>query len=86
MYERLRTHLEEIGEIIAPELVDTMEKARRAGEFFRRQDLDILLVFPFGYTPGMCVLPAVEKVDVPIRLPCAHEGVQFPEVFAHFSA
>ncbi len=77
MYERLRAHLQQIGEIIAPELVDTMEKARRAGEFFRRQDLDILLVFPFGYTPGMCVLPALENVDVPIRLLNAHEDSSY---------
>jgi len=77
MYERLRALLEEIGEIVAPELVDTMEKARRAGEFFRQQDLDILLVFPFGYTPGMCVLPAAEHVDVPIRLLNAHEDSSY---------
>ena len=73
MYEKLRAHLEEIGEIVAPELVDTMEKARQAGEFFRQQDLDVLVVFPFGYTPGMCVLPALEYVDAPIRLLNAHE-------------
>ncbi len=73
MFARLREHLEKIGDIVAPELVNTAEKARQAGAFFRRHDIDILLVFPFGYTPGMCVLPAVEKVDVPLRLLNAHE-------------
>ncbi len=73
MYARLREHLEQIGDIVTPDLVDTMEKARQAGEFFRKQDPDILLVFPFGYAPGMCVLPAVEKVDVPLRLLNSHE-------------
>lgn len=77
MYGRLREHLEGIGEVIAPELVDTMEKARGAGEFFRQHDIDILLVFPFGYTPGMCVLPVVEQVNVPIRLLNAHEDSSY---------
>ncbi len=77
MYAELRGHLEKIGEIIAPDLVDTMEKARQAGEFFRQQDIDILLIFPFGYTPGMCVLPAVEQLDVPIRILNAHEDSSY---------
>jgi L-arabinose isomerase len=77
MYKRLRAHLEEIGEVVSPELVDTEERARKAGEFFQQQDLDILLVFPFGYTPGMCVLPAVENLDVPIRLLNAHEDSSY---------
>ncbi|MCX5649454.1 MAG: hypothetical protein NTX40_10255 [Planctomycetota bacterium] len=77
MYRRLREHLEKIGEIVAPELVDTAEKARQAGAFFRKQDLDILLVFPFGYAPGMCVLPAVEGLDVPLRLLNAHEDSSY---------
>ncbi len=77
MYAKLREHLERIGEVIAPELVDTIEKAREAGEFFRQQDVDILLVFPFGYTPGMCVLPAVERIGAPIRLLNAHEDSSY---------
>ena len=73
MYARLREHLEQIGEVVAPALVDTKEKAQQAGEFFRREAPDILLVFPLGYAPGMCMLPAVQKVDAPIRLLNAHE-------------
>ena len=77
MYAKLRQHLEKIGDVIAPDLVDTKEKAQQAGEFFRQQDIDILLIFPFGYTPSMCVLPAVEKVDVPIRILNAHEDSSY---------
>ena len=57
MYEKLRKRLESIGEVIAPDLVDTKEKAEAAGAFFRTEGVDILLVFPFGYTTGMCVVP-----------------------------
>jgi len=73
MFDRLRGHLEEIGDIVAPELVDTKERALQANEYFRREQPDILLVFPFGYTPGMCVLPAIEGIDVPLRLMNSHE-------------
>jgi len=77
MCAKLVARLKEIGEVVAPELVDTMEKAQRAGEFFRHQDIDILLVFPTGYTTGMCLLPAVEWVHVPIRLINAHEDTSY---------
>ena len=73
MFDRLRASLEEIGEIVAPELVDTKERALKANEYFRREQLDVLLVFPFGYTPGMCVLPAIEGIDVLLRLMNSHE-------------
>jgi len=77
MYRKLRDHLEEIGDVLAPELVDTREKAVAAGEFFHEQDPDILLVFPFGYAPGMCVVPAVQGLDVPIRILNAHEDSSY---------
>jgi len=77
MYAKLRGHLEKIGDVIAPDLVDTAEKARQAGEFFRRQKIDMLLVFPLGYTTGMCLLPVAQAVDVPIRLLNAHEDSSY---------
>ena len=77
MYAKLREHLEAIGEIVAPDLVDTRKKAIAAGEFFSNQNIDILLVFPFGYTPAMCVVPAVEKLNIPIRLLNAHEDSSY---------
>ena len=77
MFEKLRAHLARIGDIVASDLVDTIEKAQKAGEFFRTQDIDILIVFPFGYTPSMCVLPAVQQLDVPIRILNAHEDTSY---------
>ncbi len=77
MYEASKKHFEKIGDVISPGLVDTMEKAQLAGEFFQKQDIDILFIFPFGYTPGMCVLPAVEKLDIPIRILNAHEDSSY---------
>ena len=77
MFAKLRHHLEEIGEIVAPELVDTPQKAESAGRFLASQGIDILLVFPFGYTPGMCLVPVVRGLDVPIRLLNAHEDSSY---------
>ncbi len=77
MYDQLREHLAPLGELVAPDLIDTAEKARAAGEFFRNAQPDIVVVFPFGYTPGMCVLPALESVTVPIRLVNAHEDSSY---------
>jgi L-arabinose isomerase len=73
MYGKLRNRLHVFGEVIAPELVDTPEKARAAVEFFDTHPIDILLIFPFGYTPGMCVAPVASAVSVPIRILNAHE-------------
>jgi L-arabinose isomerase len=73
MFARLRAMLEREGEVIAPELVDSSEKAQQAGELFRRQQVDLVLVFPFGYTPSMNMVPAVRGLEVPIRLLNAHE-------------
>lgn len=77
MCGRLRRHLEGIGEVIAPELVDTPERAVAAGAFFREHPVDILLVFPLGYTTGMCVVPAIADLRVPIRLLNAHEDAAY---------
>ena len=77
MYAKLRENLENIGHIVAPDLVDTMEKAQKAGEFFRQQNIDILIVFPFGYAPSMTVVPAVQMLDVPIRILNAHEDTSY---------
>ena len=73
MYRRLTSMLEKEAEVIAPELVDTPEKAREAGRLFKQQDVDMVLVFPVGYTTSMMLVPAVEEMEVPIRLLNAHE-------------
>ncbi len=73
MYTKLREQLEKTGDVVAPELVDTREKAEAAGLFFQAQNIDILLIFPLGYAPGMCVEPVARKVNVPLRILNAHE-------------
>ena len=73
MYGELRRRLGEFGEVIAPELVDTPEKARAAAGFFSTHPVDILLIFPFGYTTGSCVVPVASAISVPIRILNAHE-------------
>ena len=72
MYEAFRQRLEQIGEVISPGLVDTQEKAWRAGQRFAAEKIDILLVLPLGYTTGIVVLPAVRQVDVPVRILNSH--------------
>jgi len=72
MLAELRRRLETIGTVITPELVDTPEKAAAAGQFFRQQQPDILLIFPLGYTTGMVMAPAVYNLDVPLRILNAH--------------
>ena len=77
MFRDLVKSLERIGEVISSELVDTMDKSVEAGVFFKSSDIDILIVFPFGYTPGMCVIPAVKDLSVPIRIMNAHEDSSY---------
>jgi L-arabinose isomerase len=89
MYTSLCERLGQIGEVVAPDLVDTREKAAQAGEFFRVERPDIVLVFPFGYTTGMCVVPAVRDLSCPIRIVNAHEDSSYDyttadtEVYLH---
>lgn len=77
MYDKLKRHLDKIGNVVAPELVDTMEKAQTAGRFFREKNPDILIIFPFGYTTSMCVVPAVQDLDIPLRILNAHENSSY---------
>jgi len=73
MYDQLYRILEKNAQIVGSELSDSPEKARQAGELFRREDVDMIVVFPLGYTASMHMLPAVKDLDVPIRLLNAHE-------------
>jgi L-arabinose isomerase len=77
MYNRLIKNLEEFGDVLASDLVDTYEKALEAAFFFTQNEIDVLLVFPFGYTTGMMIVPAVRAVNVPIRLLNAHEDATY---------
>ena len=73
MYDRLRRILEPHAQIVASELSDSPEKAHQAGKMFRREDIDMVVVFPLGYTASMNMIPAVKDLNVPIRLLNAHE-------------
>lgn len=77
MLNKLRAQLASIGEVLTPELVDTMEKAQAAGRFFKDNEPDIIVIFPLGYTTSMCVIPAVQDVDVPLRILNAHEDSSY---------
>jgi L-arabinose isomerase len=73
MCERLRAILSQYADLVGPELVDSPDQSRQAGEIFRQEKIDLLLIFPFGYTPSMNVLTATRELDVPIRLLNTHE-------------
>jgi L-arabinose isomerase len=73
MCANLRGMLEKRADVVAPDLVDTVEESRRAGELFRQEQVDAVLVFPVGYTVSMNMVPAVMDLDVPIRILNAHE-------------
>ncbi len=77
MYQKLLDELNKVGEVVAPELVDTVEGAENAAQFFKDKEIDILLIFPFGYTTGMMIVPVVKSVDVPIRIINAHEDSSY---------
>lgn len=72
MYNQLVEKLSTIGEVYSPGLVDTDESAERAAEYFKKQEIDILLIFPFGYTTGAMITPTIRVIDAPIRLINAH--------------
>ncbi len=68
LLETFRTRLATIGTVVMPEIADTPEKAAAAGALFRREAVDILLIFPLGYTTGMVVVPAIDQLPAPLRL------------------
>jgi L-arabinose isomerase len=72
MLDKVVLRLGQIGQVVSQGLVDTSEKAISAGNFFRNEKVDILLVLPLGYTTGMVVLPCIKQLDVPIRILNTH--------------
>ena len=62
----------EIGDVVEPEIVDTPAKAVQAGELFKREQVDVVFIFPLGYTTGMVMVPAVNGLSVPLRILNAH--------------
>lgn len=77
MYEKLLARLEEFGDVVTPGLVDTYESAVEAAKILKEGEVDILLIFPFGYTTGTMIVPVVRAVDAPIRILNAHEDSSY---------
>lgn len=69
----LRAMLEARADVVTPDLVDTVDKSHRAGELFRQEQVDAVLVFPVGYTVSMNMVPAVKDLSVPIRILNVHQ-------------
>ena len=59
MCANLQVMLEQRADVVTPDLVDTVEKSRAAGELFRQEQVDAVLIFPVGYTVSMNMVPAV---------------------------
>ncbi len=77
MYEKLLAQLNEFGDVVTPGLVDTYESAAEAAKLLGSADVDILLIFPFGYTTGTMIVPVVRAVNAPIRILNAHEDAAY---------
>ena len=82
MLKALENRLGAFGEVLNPGLADTPEKAETAGRFFREKEVDLVLVFPLGYTTGMVMAPAVKDLSVPIRLLNVHADSAYDYVKA----
>lgn len=77
MYDKLVAKLSEYADVVSPGLVDTYDAAVNAAKVLSEGDIDILLIFPFGYTTGMMIVPTVKATSVPIRLINAHEDASY---------
>jgi len=47
-------------------MVDTVEKARSAGDLFNQEDVSLIFLYVSTYALSSTVLPAVQKVKVPV--------------------
>ena len=74
--DRLQGYLNVVADKIASDerevihlgLIDNPYKARLAGHFSRRQDIDILVVYVTTYALSSTVLPVVQRAKVPVLL------------------
>lgn len=73
MYKKLLDVLQIHAEIITPGIIDTESKSRKARNLFKSEDIDMILIFPLGYTPSMNIIPVIYDLNVPIRILNAHE-------------
>jgi L-arabinose isomerase len=77
MSDKLKAILGGLGKVVSTELVDNAAKAEKASRFLVDQDVDIVVVFPLGYTASMQIIPAVKDIRVPIVLLNAHEDSSY---------
>ena len=54
------------GDVVSAGLVDTPEGAHEAGQWFRREDVDLILCYVATYATASQVLPVVQKSGVPV--------------------
>jgi L-arabinose isomerase len=77
MYKKLLNILEQHADVVSPELVDSADKSHKAAQLFQEQNVDMVLIFPFGYTVSMQVVPAVFELELPLRILNAHENSSY---------
>ena len=77
MLDCFQKKLGALGTVVSAPLVDTPEKAWAAGQFSRREKVDIVLIFPLGYTTGMVMMPAVRSLTMPLRILNAHLDAKY---------
>ncbi|MCC6861938.1 MAG: L-fucose/L-arabinose isomerase family protein [Bryobacterales bacterium] len=67
-YQRgIQARLERFGAcVVSAGLVDTAERAREAGQFFAREDTDLIVCYVGTYATSSQVLPIVQKARVPV--------------------
>ena len=65
MCTKFAAGLSKTGTLIESGLVDTIERAQEACELFEKEKIDILFIFPVGYTTGMMIVPIVRELNIP---------------------
>ncbi len=95
--QKYLAHIEEQlaqwGEVISGGLVDSVEKARNAGNTFAQQQVDLIFVYAATYATSSQVLPALQQTNVPTivlnlqpSLALAYETITTEEWLANCSA
>ena len=74
LLERLKAYQKQIAdkmesfgaEVVDAGLVDSPEKAKEAGDYLKKNDVDIVFLYVSTYALSSTVLPVVQKVKCPI--------------------
>ncbi len=63
----VEARLQELGaEVVSAGLVDDAPKAKAAGDFFTRENVDLIVCYVGTYSTSAQVLPAVQRRDAPV--------------------